>query len=123
MATSLSLVVLRVLDLGLSAEFYGRLGLSLTSEQHGDGPKHLSAQIGETVLELYPIGEGVSSVGIRLGFEVNDLRAVLARIDASAHVGTFDRDGDSGAVVRDPDGHKIELVQNRPGAMSRHDGA
>ncbi|MBX3314691.1 MAG: VOC family protein [Actinobacteria bacterium] len=105
----MTLVVIRVGDLETSRRFYEQLGLRFRSEQHGAGPRHLSSEIGGTVLELYPRGTGPSTEGVRLGFVVDDLDAVSSRCQANV-VQDGERDGSRIVVVRDPDGHKIELT-------------
>jgi len=37
-----------------SRKFYEVLGFTLTSEQHGSGPRLDSTRVGESVLEFYP---------------------------------------------------------------------
>ena len=104
----LTLVVLRVSDLEVSRSFYEGIGLVMRAEQHGEGPRHLSAIAGPTVFELYPIGSGPSSKGTRIGWSVNDLDMVLAgRGDAIQ-----ERDGHRLAVLVDPDGHKVEITEH-----------
>jgi catechol 2,3-dioxygenase-like lactoylglutathione lyase family enzyme len=105
----LSLVVIRVADLAVSRRFYGQLGLAFRSEHHGGGPEHLSTDLGGAVLELYPTGSGPATQGLRLGLVVPDLTKVAATCGASV-VDDIQRDGRRVLVLRDPDGHKIELT-------------
>ena len=106
----LSLVVLRVADLEASRRFYGRLGLVLHPERHGDGPDHLAATLGPVVLELYPLGPGRPATAVRLGFTVPDPAAVAAALPASV-VATVTRDGHEVVILRDPDANKVELTR------------
>jgi hypothetical protein len=53
-AASLSLLVLRSSRLEAMRTFYEALGLTFVEEKHGAGPVHYSAQLGSTVLEIYP---------------------------------------------------------------------
>ena len=69
MSISLNLVVIRVANLEQAQRFYETLGLQFTREQHGNGPVHLAAKLGEVVFELYPQGTGVATTSTRLGFE------------------------------------------------------
>lgn len=108
--SGVALVVLRVGALQASEEFYRRLGLELVVERHGQGPTHLSAQVGATVVELYPRGSGPGTEGLRLGFRIAEVDAVAATLGDSV-VSDGDRDGYRLVVVRDPDGHKIELTE------------
>ena len=111
-AIAVSLIVLRCLDLERSRRFYEALGLTLRPEQHGVGPRHYSAVVGETVVELYPQGDATTS-GLRLGFLIQDLPAVLAAIaHGDGNVMRADVNAQPpSALVVDPDGHKIELTQ------------
>lgn len=106
----LSLVVARVGDLTTSRRFYEMLGLEFHPEQHGLGPEHLSTVIGGLVFELYPRGSGPSTEGLRLGLAVADLTAMTVRC-GTAVVEDCERAGQRVVVVRDPDGHKVELTQ------------
>jgi catechol 2,3-dioxygenase-like lactoylglutathione lyase family enzyme len=113
------LVVVRVSDLQRSRSFYETLGLSLKPERHRDGPLHYSSDIGGTVLELYP--SNARSGGLRLGFQLPEVRSVVDRLVASGSL-TKDpvwRPRDQGAmacVVRDPDDNAVELEEGAWGA-------
>jgi catechol 2,3-dioxygenase-like lactoylglutathione lyase family enzyme len=102
--SGLTLVVLRCADLERSRRFYEALGLTMVSEQHGAGPRHYSARVGEIVLEFYPDAGG-STRGLRLGLRLTDLAAAVS---ALAEIGVVLRPG-SPVTVDDPDGHRIEL--------------
>jgi hypothetical protein len=78
--------------------------LTLMPEQHGSGPRHYSARVGETVLEFYPDASG-STRGLRLGLQVIDLSVALS---AHAEIGAVFRPG-SPVTIDDPDGHRLEL--------------
>jgi lactoylglutathione lyase len=111
---SLNLVVIRSADLERAARFYGALGLRFTPERHGSGPEHLAARAGAVVLEVYPRGDGGSTLGLRLGFRVGSVAAaVLAASAAGGSVVSPPRESPWGrrAVVADPDGHRVELVE------------
>lgn len=114
-ATPLSLVVLYVSDLPSSVAFYSALGLRFVDEKHGSGPLHYSVSLpGGTVMELYPRGNREAS-RTRLGFTVTDLDAAVASVEAASGrgpVGPPDRRADGlVAVMLDPDGNKVELVE------------
>src|SRR5262245_44389775 len=70
---ALNLVVIRSADLDRAARFYAAVGIQTARERHGSGPEHLAAQLGEVVLEVYPLGNGPSSLGVRLGFRVTSV--------------------------------------------------
>jgi lactoylglutathione lyase len=100
----LSLVVLRCADLERTRRFYEALGLTLTPEQHGSGPRHYSARVGETVVEFYPDVSG-STRGLRLGLRLVDVQAAVSAV---AEIGAVARPG-SPLTIDDPDGHRLEL--------------
>lgn len=109
----LNLIVLKTHHLDRLKEFYSALGLSFVEEQHGDGPLHLSARVSEVVLELYPLpgDAGPADASTRLGFAVPDLDAVLARLGVAVVSGPQETEWGRRAVVHDPDGRKVELVE------------
>jgi catechol 2,3-dioxygenase-like lactoylglutathione lyase family enzyme len=102
------LIVLRCADVERAREFYEAIGLVLVAEQHGAGPRHYSATIGETVLELYP-RRSAETRGMRLGLSVPDLAVVVAAVERAG--GRVVRTDAAHAIVEDPDGHTIELTQ------------
>jgi lactoylglutathione lyase len=112
----LNLVVLRSPDIARAAAFYSRLGLQFMLHRHGSGPDHFTAELpGGGVFELYPIIDGASTLGTRIGFRVPSVdEAIEALSDYPGAVVTAPRDSEWGrrAVVADPDGHRVELVQS-----------
>ena len=112
---ALNLVVLRSPNMARAAAFYSRLGLQFTEHQHGSGPQHFAAELGGGVFELYPLSpDGPSTLGTRIGFSVPSLdSAVAALSDYPGAVISPPKDSEWGrrAVVADPDGHRIELLQ------------
>lgn len=113
---SLNLVVLRSPDIARAAAFYSRLGLQFTQHRHGSGPEHFAAELpGGGVFELYPATDSASTLGTRVGFRVPSVdQAVAALGDYPGAIVSAPRDSEWGrrAVVMDPDGHKVELVQS-----------
>ena len=112
---SLNLVVLRSSDLERASAFYTRLGLQFTRHRHGNGPEHFAAELPGTVFELYPLSpEGPSTTGTRIGFRVPSVDAAVAALSDTPHaIVTPARDSEWGrrAVLADPDGHRVELLQ------------
>ncbi len=51
----LSLVVLKTRQVEALRRFYGTLGIELAEERHGKGPVHFAGQVGDVVLEVYPL--------------------------------------------------------------------
>ncbi|WP_071527356.1 VOC family protein [Nodosilinea nodulosa] len=118
---TLNLVVLRSSDIARAAAFYSRLGLQFSRHRHDDGPEHFAAELpGDGVFELYPLASnGASTLGIRIGFRVPSVDAAIAALsDYPAALVTPARDSEWGrrAVVADPDGHRVELIQNHAAA-------
>jgi predicted enzyme related to lactoylglutathione lyase len=109
------LLVLRSARLDEIRTFYERLGLVFIEEQHGSGPVHFAARMGEVILELYPLAEDAVPDGpIRLGFAVADVAATVEALRATGiDVPTPPRQGPWGlrAIARDPDGRFVELTQ------------
>lgn len=112
----LNLLVIRVADLVRSRTFYEALGLELSEERHGSGPVHWSAKLDEGVLELYPLGSSATpTIGTRFGLLVAGVDAIVDRaLTAGGSLVTAAGDSPWGrrAVIADPDGHKIELVED-----------
>ncbi|HTV43003.1 MAG TPA: VOC family protein [Candidatus Sulfotelmatobacter sp.] len=111
----LSLVVIRAQNVDRLASFYTALGFEFTRHRHGKGPEHLSSTIGETVFEIYPSnGTGESTASTRLGFSVPSLTDAIERLrEIHATVLTEPSDTPFGrrAVVRDFEGHKVEIYE------------
>lgn len=111
----LSLVVIRAQNIDRLASFYEALGFHFTKHRHGKGPDHLSSTIGETVFEIYPSnGQNESTVSTRLGFSVPSLTNALGRLrglDATVLVEPSETEFGRCAVVKDFEGHKVELYE------------
>jgi predicted enzyme related to lactoylglutathione lyase len=95
--------------------FYELLGLRFEEEQHGKGPIHWAAEVDGAVMEIYPahspdqIGEAT-----RIGFEVDGVESVLALLrDQGVEIVSGLKQTQWGlrAVVKDPDGRTVELMQ------------
>lgn len=114
MRTTLSLIVIRVADLAASVRFYALLGLHFAQEQHGAGPIHFSATIGETLIELYPASPNKTTQCLRLGFmipELNDTIQHLVSIGAKLISPPTHSPWGYRAVICDLDGHTLELTE------------
>ncbi len=108
-----NLVVIRSSDMEASKAFYERIGLTFASHRHGKGARHYACEMGSMVFEIYPLRE-VTSAGTRLVFQVSDVDALMATLSAvGVDVLSTPQDSPWGrrAVVRDPDGHSIELTE------------
>lgn len=108
-----NLLVIRVGDLASSRAFYEALGVELRSEKHGTGPAHWTHDSDGFVFEIYPRRtEADSTSAVRLGFSVPALAPIMPRLAAlGAEIVTPPQESEWGlrAVVRDQDGHVVEL--------------
>jgi lactoylglutathione lyase len=112
---SLNLVVIPAGDLKRSVAFYHSLGVSFVAEKHGAGPEHFAAELGSTVLEIYPRQalEGISGPA-RLGFRVTSVDDTVRNLRSlGEHVVSGPKDSAWGrrAVLLDPDGHRVEISE------------
>jgi len=109
----LNLLVLRTFRMEELRRFYSSLGAQFESERHGNGPDHYAATLSDDlVLEIYPAPDGVTpDSGLRLGLSVDDIGETLRSLGQ----GSTPRQTQWGlrAVVRDPDGRAVELLQSR----------
>jgi lactoylglutathione lyase len=110
----LNLVVLRSPDIHRAAKFYRALGLLFTAHSHGSGPEHYSSEVSGVVFELYPITpKSTATTGTRIGFNVDSVDQLLPLlIEAGAEVVSPPADSEWGrrAIVRDLDGHIVEMI-------------
>lgn len=112
---SFSLLVLKTHQIENLRGFYETIGITFTEEQHGKGPVHFAGQVGEMVMEIYPLHpDATTDTTTRLGFHVPALDEVLEKLTArDAKVVTAAKETPWGyrAVVLDPDGRSVELCQ------------
>jgi lactoylglutathione lyase len=115
-APFLNLVVLRAPDIEEAQRFYSLLGFSFTKHAHGSGPAHYAAESGSQVFEIYPQTNAEDSTkSVRIGFKVREVDAVVARlVSGGARIISPVKDSSWGrrAVLADPIGHKLELVED-----------
>jgi lactoylglutathione lyase len=111
----LNLVVLRARDPEQLCRFYSALGLCFVREQHGNGPVHHASEIGHSVFEIYPRKhDEPTTTGARIGFSVSsldDILKLLATENTRIISGPTASPRGRRAVVCDPEGHKVELVE------------
>jgi lactoylglutathione lyase len=112
----LKLLVLKTGQADRLRAFYLALGVELVEERHGSGPLHYAGQIGDVVLEIYPLTDegGAADATTRLGFAVERLAEVVQALrEAGTVIASEPRQTAWGlrAVVRDPDGRAVELYQ------------
>lgn len=117
MNTILNLVVIRSADIERSLQFYKLLGLDFKQHRHGKGPEHYACELGTVVFEIYPqASESQNTTATRIGFQVNSLDSLFARLQESGvTIISPPKDSPWGrrAVIDDPDGHRVELVETK----------
>jgi catechol 2,3-dioxygenase-like lactoylglutathione lyase family enzyme len=108
----LNLIVIRTPNVEEVVAFYTNLGLKFTPHQHGTGTPHHASE-GAFTLEIYPSSASQPPTKqLRLGFRVASLATVLANTTPACILSpTKDSEWGLRAIVQDPDGHKVELVQ------------
>lgn len=117
--SKLNLLVLRARQPEKLAGFYSKLGLEFKLEQHGAGPRHYSSEEGGAVFEIYPLeNELTSTRNTRIGFVVDSLDQVFASLGEDGRIVSAPAESEWGrrAVVIDPEGHKVELLERKPAA-------
>jgi lactoylglutathione lyase len=111
----LTLIVIRARDIDRLAQFYSVLGLQFSRHRHGAGPEHLSAMTGETVFEIYPAATPSEiTTATRLGFSVPSLEKAISdfrNLNATILTGPAESPFGRRAVVKDFEGHKVELYE------------
>lgn len=118
----LNLLVLRSPDIHRAVEFYRRLGLPFTLHKHGSGPEHYASEVSGMVFEIYPLGsKSAPTTGTRIGFRVDDVDRIfvaLLEAETGAEIITPPANSEWGrrAVVKDGDGHLVELTAPAVGA-------
>ena len=111
----IALLEIRSTDLERSAAFYRLLGLELTRRREGSGPDYYACELGPGLFEIHPVNERVELVdALRFGFEVPSVEEAVQRMEAAGFTVVFKTGEDAGApgaVLRDPDGHRVELTE------------
>lgn len=109
----MNLTVLRSADIDRASKFYSQLGLLIAKHRHGDGPEHYTSCVDGFVFELYPLGKHPSTIGTRIGFSVDDVDSIvpmLVNIGAVLISPPADSEWGRRAIVKDFDGHVVELL-------------
>ncbi|MBS4218254.1 VOC family protein [Bacillus sp. FJAT-49711] len=114
MNISLNLIVLKSNNLEASVSFYKELGLKFKKEQHGKGPEHYACELDHLVFEIYPSTEKQIEK-IRIGFAVEKLENMIEALRSKGKkITTEPKMSPWGkrAVVIDPDGNSVELLES-----------
>jgi lactoylglutathione lyase len=109
------LIVMRTNDQKRLADFYGLFGLTFDFHTHGNSPLHYSTQIGNLVLEIYPLTKSQTAPdkNLRLGFALENFEEMLKVFSDNNISFSEPTQTDFGflTIVLDPDGRKIELYK------------
>lgn len=109
-----NLLVLRSNDIDRAAQFYQQMGLLFTKHAHGNGPEHYSSTVCDFVFEIYPArDENDLTANTRIGFNVDSVDEILDMLrEIDVEIVSKPKDSEWGrrAVVRDFDGHTVELL-------------
>lgn len=109
-----NLLVIRSPDIDRAVTFYEQMGMLFAKHSHGKGPRHYASDICGFVFEIYPQRDADdTTTNIRLGFRVDDVDGIvdlLREIDVDLVAGPVDSGWGRRAVVKDFDGHVIELL-------------
>lgn len=109
----MNLTVLRSPDIDRASRFYSEMGLLFRKHRHGAGPEHYSSVVNGFVFEIYPLGNHPPTIGTRIGFSVDDVDSIvplLVAIGAELISPASDSEWGRRAVVKDLDGHIVELL-------------
>ena len=109
-----NLLVIRSPDIERAVAFYQTLGMQFELHSHGKGPKHYASETSGFVFEIYPQrNDSAVTTNTRLGFNVESVDrslALLAELNVEVVSPAKDSEWGRRAVVRDLDGHTVELV-------------
>lgn len=112
----LNLVVLKGVDPERLKAFYSKLGLRFVKHRHGTGAEHYASESSGRVFEIYPASsQAKSTKGLRIGFGVMDTKATISKlVKAGGEIISPPKDSPWGirAVIKDPEGHKVEITQS-----------
>lgn len=108
----LNLLVIRSAIPADLAAWYTRFGLVFEQHRHGKGPLHYSADVDGVTLEIYPLkrSQTEADASLRLGFTVENLDEAIAGLPDVVQAPERSAWGYR-AVVADPEGRRVELVQ------------
>lgn len=109
-----NLLVIRSPNIDRAVTFYQQMGMLFHRHAHGKGPEHYASEICGFVFEIYPQRNTDDvTTNARIGFNVDDVDGVidlLHKIDATIVMEPTDTAWGRRAVVKDFDGHTVELI-------------
>lgn len=116
--TALAAVVFTCKDIDRSVRFYKALGVEVRETRHGGSGPHFTCSLGGVHFALYPtddVERGAQS-GVQIGLMVTNLDGAVAAVKAAgANVLQAPTPKPWGitAIVEDPDGRRVELVNTK----------
>lgn len=109
-----NLIVIRSPDIHRAVRFYTEMGILFVLHSHGNGPEHFASDICGFIFEIYPQrSPDQNTTNVRIGFNVDDVDGIvelLQRIGGTIVSKPADSEWGRRAVVKDFDGHTVELV-------------
>ena len=114
----LNLVVLRTEKPKELLGLYEQLGLQFEYHRHGKGTWHYSVTIEGIVFEIYPLlkSQTTADSSLRLGFTIKGLDKKIAQLkQQDVEIVSEPKESEYGyfAVIKDLDGRKIELKEEK----------
>lgn len=114
--TTLRLLVIRSSDIDATKDFYSTLGIEFRASTKRD-MKHYVGAVDGFLMEIYPADSHHREDHIRLGFGVIGLDEIMGLIPASRGMvmkPPHDTVYGQKALVKDPDGRVVELLEKIP---------
>lgn len=109
-----NLLVIRSPDIDHAVTFYQAMGMVFDRHAHGKGPEHYASEVGGFVFEIYPQRNDQDvTTNTRIGFNVDDVDGIvetLRKLDSEILAEPRDSQWGRRAVLKDFDGHTLELV-------------
>ena len=109
-----NLLVIRSPDIDRAVTFYQAIGILFERHSHGKGPEHYASETCGFVFEIYPQRDELkTTTNTRIGFNVDSVDGcldLLAKLNVDVVSPAKDSEWGRRAVVRDFDGHTVELV-------------
>ena len=113
-----NLLVIRSSDIDRAVVFYEQLGMLFVRKKHGKGPEHFASEFCGFVFEIYPQrNANDTTTNTRLGFKVQDVDGLIDLLrgnDGLIVTPPTATEWGRRAVVKDFDGHIVELVTPVP---------
>jgi lactoylglutathione lyase len=111
----LNLLVIKTHQLDEIKAQYELLGFDFIYHNHGKGPFHYSAELGDLVFEIYPLPKNrlIADDTTRLGFSIQDVKTKITELKNTNWKicsNVSETKWRTRAVIQDLDGRKIELI-------------